>query len=190
MKKTLTIMFMCVFTSVSILSSVLAKDMITPLKPSGNFCGSDDKKLDSESSIQGFKPDKEFIYEDPKDVVSPSWFDDWTYYSSKELCWVPFTLARYVNNKNYPIYHKFTETTEKSSTYSTSVDAGFQDAFKASMGYSASTKITRTSEFSVTIPARESATLNVRPSVMSVYGKWGYLTGSKNVTVYYPTYLT
>jgi hypothetical protein len=76
------------------------------------------------------------------------------------------------------------------TTYSTSVNSNFTKAFSASMGYSAQTIVERTSSFSVRVKPGKSVRLDASASLALIEGTWYYLTGSKNVTVYYPTYIT
>ncbi|RAL26328.1 hypothetical protein [Thermoflavimicrobium daqui] len=158
-------------------------------KPSGNWCGKDDFTPNSTRKMNYFKPKKEFKF-NLNSVAKAQAFDKYKFERESRLCFVPFTVAKYVNHSKTTVTHTFEESAEKSTTYNTSIDAGFQEAFRAAMGYSSTNTVKRSCKFEVKLRPNQSVTLEAAPSIMAIDGTWSYMSGSKKVTTYYPTYIT
>jgi hypothetical protein len=166
---------------------------ITREKPVGNYCGPDDTTPDSVNGIsKNFieVPSKSYsVHVQGKDDANVKLFDRWSFISERRACSIPFTVEEYYNRSNSVVTYTFTSKATKSTTYSASVNSNFTKAFSTSMGYSAQTTVERTSSFSVRVKPGKSVRLDASASLALIEGTWHYLTGSKDITVYYPTYI-
>ncbi|MBR8660389.1 MULTISPECIES: hypothetical protein [Bacillales] len=178
------------FLFASVVMASLTPTAFAYTKPSGNYCGADDKTPGSSSTkIQYFKIPYEVEYSGDTSSITPLLLDKWVYSGESKACGLPFTVESYTNNYSQTVNYTFTAKASKSTTYNTSVNANFLDAFNATMGYQATNTVERSSQFSVPVKPYTTVTLKASPSLAIIKGTWKYLTGSKYVEVYYPTHL-
>ncbi|MFG0217142.1 hypothetical protein ACFU8X_29220 [Brevibacillus porteri] len=136
-------------------------------KPSGNVCGKDDKipgRL-STSQISYYKIPHEVEYQPDYSEVSPLAFDSWVYNRETKACGQPFPVEEYENTYPATITYTFTAKATKSTTYNESVNASFQTAFNATMGYQATNTVERASQFVVPVAPHTKVFLKASPSL-------------------------